>query len=522
MTVAMFTSQIDTVPAKASLSRCKDKLNSVDFRWYVVRSLPHQERKLTELLQSYMACNKNMLEVYCPTHTTVTAANSGRDVQVPLFAGFVFVLSTQQVLVDFVDKCYPEGSILYDHSKRYGRKPCFLTVPEEQMRFFKDFNENFADKVIVLERPYSDYAFNPKTNEPNEIVKVVDGPLKGCEGYLTRFRRDKRIVFNMKSLDTDKFFAVSIPNVWSLQVVRLHNAENDRQTLGTQKERAVDLLVGMIQGCGYGEKTLPVLYEMVDYLTATPTLSGLCRKLSRQGDARLSGKIAALDAKEAELVLNLVRYEKDNPGYVKENWHTLVIRPFLTPTSGVEIEEGKIEARISHKYFTEIVSKVGITEQVYYPSREKEETLTTTYFAHVGMVRNSDDSFTLFVNWDAFLAEYFLTAGKANERLVGGAVHATVDDATKGGKAEKLVDSFRNFAPALYKILTDPGSAVQAIRGFNVGGHRLNVLAVTTPSDTDTAKNELIQSCINVCREINTTMHLAVWRRYLRTVWLHN
>ena len=64
------------------------------------------------------------------------------------------------------------------------------TIPEEQMRFFKDFNENYAEHVIVLEKPYSDYAFNPKTNEPNEIVKVLDGPLKGREGYLTRFHRN--------------------------------------------------------------------------------------------------------------------------------------------------------------------------------------------------------------------------------------------------------------------------------------------------------------------------------------------
>lgn len=518
----MLTSQSDTASTNVPMSRYRDKLNSVDFKWFVVRSLPHQERKLTELLLSYMAGNKNMLEVYSPTHTTASVGNREKDARVPLFAGFVFVLSTQQVVVDFIDRFYPEGAVLYDHSKWHGGKPRFLTIPEEQMRFFKDFNENFADKVIVLERPYSDYAFNPKTNEPNEIVKVVDGPLKGCEGYLTRFRRDKRLVFNMKSLDSDKYFAVSIPNIWSLQVVRLHNAENDRQTIGTLKERAVDLLVGMMQGCGYGDRTLPLLYEITDYLAATPTLLGLCQELFKNGDCELSRRIARLGTSDAELVLNLVRYEKSNPGYVRENWQNLVIRPFLTPTSGIEFDEGKDEGLIIHKDFTEIISKVSITELAYYPSKEKEETLTTTYFTHIGVIKNNDNSFTLFANWDSFLKEYFRTEGNANLRLVQGTTQIVNDEETDGCKAEKLVQSFRNYAPTLYGVLTDDSSKVRAVMDFKVGADKLNVLAVTTVSDTGKAKDELIQTCISICKEINTTTHLAVWRRYLRSVWLHD
>ena len=103
------------------------------------------------------------------------------------------------------------------------------------MRFFMDFNENYAERVLVLERPYSDYAFNPKTGEPNEIVRVADGPLAGREGYLTRFRGERRLVFNMKSPTGGASFAVSIPDVWNFRVVRLHNAEGDRLTRATEK-----------------------------------------------------------------------------------------------------------------------------------------------------------------------------------------------------------------------------------------------------------------------------------------------
>ena len=71
-------------------------------------------------------------------------------------------------------------------------------------------------------------------------------------------------------------------------------------------------------------------------------------------------------------------------------------------------------------------------------------------------------------------------------------------------------------------MLTDVASAVKAVQGFQVGTEALNVFAVTTKADgLEKAKDELANTCIRICKEINTTTHLAIWRRYLRTVWLH-
>lgn len=499
-----------------------DKLNKIDFHWFIVRTLPHQEEKLAGLLKQHLAETKNILEVYCPTHTTVSIVRNGKDVQAPLFAGFVFVLATRQALADFIKRYYPEGSVLYER-KEEGKKTRVWTIPESQMRAFKDFNENYAGQYIILERPYSDYAFNPKTGEPNEIVKVIDGPLAGREGYLTRFRRDKRLVFFMKALDSNTYYTVSIPHVWNFHVVRLHNAEGDRQTIGTMKERAVDVLIGLLQGCGYGADTLPMLHNIVDTLLSKPSLVSLCSSLFRQGHERLSRRIALLSTTDAGLVLNLVRYEHDNPGYIKKNWKNPLVRPFLTPTPGIELEEEKTEATLLHAGYTEIVCKTPITEQAYFPSQQKEETLTTVYYAHIGIIEDKENGCTLFANWDTFLGEYFQTAGKANEHLVEGILKAPAskDNSSEAPKG-KLIESFRNFAPTLYRILTDQASPVKAIQGFRLGEYTLNVMAITaTPAEAGQAKDELIKTCLNVCQEINTTTHLAVWRRYLRTVWLH-
>lgn len=490
----------------------KDKLNRVDFHWFVVRTQPGHENELCAVVRRNKDKVSNILEAYCPTHTTVNVQIAGRSCRLPLFDGYVFVLATQNALADFIRDYYPRAVLMFNRKQSAESRATLCTIPEAQMRMFKDFNENYPDTAIPLERPYTDYAFNPKTNEPNDIVKVIDGPLAGTEGYITKFRRDKRLVYHLKGLD----MAVSIPNIWNFHVVRVHNAEGDRQTLGTIKERAVDLLIGLIQGRGYGDKTLPMLYEFVDELTFKPSLVDFCKSLYNKGHKDLSQRFAKLDTKNAELILNLIRYEKDNPGYVKSNWKKLIIRPFLTPTPGAELKDNQHEIEIQHTNFTEIIRKVDITEQVYYPSKEEEGTITTPYYAHVGIIQDKEnDNFTLFANWDYFLDEYFMTAGKANEKLVKGIK-------TSDSK-EKLIESFHNYAPSLYNVLTNEKSNVKAVKGFKVGEDTLNVMAttVTSVAGIDGAKDELINTCTDICTEINTTTHLAVWRRYLRTVWLH-
>ena len=501
-----------------------DKLNTVDYHWFLVCTKPGHEQELCARIEREKGNVRNILEAYCPTHTKVYVRRGENARRMPLFDGYVFVLATQGALAGFLRDNGSDAYIWHNRKRTPDEKAVACTIPEFQMRAFRDYNENYADKVIVLERPYSDYAFNAKTDEPNEIVRVVDGPLAGCEGYICRFRRKKGLVFRVRGMMPGSWLTVTYPHASDLhvvRVVRLHNAEGDRLSIGTEKGRTADLLVGILQGCGYGERTRSLFYELMERLAAGLSLEALCKHLQKQGEKALADCLAKLTTKEAELLINLARYEHDTPGYVKENWPRMILRPFLTPTSGIEMEEGKNEAELQHKDYTEIIRKLDITEEVYYPSRQEDGKTTTTYYAHIGM-REETGNLVFFANWDDFLREYFLTAGKANEKLVSGKVQ-TVRNGTTLTETEKLIESFRNYAPTLYKVLTDPDSAIKAVPDFKVGEEALNVLAIqASAQEKDAAKDQLIQTCVHICTEINTTNHLAVWRRYLRKVWLHN
>ena len=497
-----------------------DKLNSVDYHWFLVCTKPGHELELRALIEREKGKIRNILEVYCPTHTKVYVRRGDNEQRLPFFDGYVFVLATQGALAEFLRDNDSDAYIWYNRKRTPDEKAVACTIPESQIRAFRDYNENYADKVIVLERPYTDYAFNAKTDEPNEIVRVVDGPLAGCEGYICRFHKKKGLVFRVQGMMPGCWLTVTYPNASDLHVVRLHNAEGDRLSIGTEKGRAADLLVGILQGCGYGEHTQSLFYELMERLAADLSLEALCKHLQKQGEKVLADRLAKLTTKEAELLINLARYEHDTPGYVRENWPRIILRPFLTPTSGIEMEEDKNEAELPHQDFTEVIRKLDITEEVYYPSKQEDGKITTTYYAHIGRMEDKS-GFIYFANWDDFLREYFLTAGKANEKLVSGKVRKVRNEITLT-ETEKLIESFRNYAPTLYKVLTDMDSAVKAMQDFKVGEELLNVLAIrSSAQEKEAAKDQLIKTCVRVCKEINTTNHLAVWRRYLRTVWLH-
>ena len=288
-----------------------DKLNNVDYQWFLVRTKPGHEQELCALIGREKDKIRNILEVYCPTHTKVYVRRGDSEQRMPLFDGYVFVLATQNALVEFLRDNCSDAFIRYNRKRTPDEKATACTIPESQMRAFRDYNENYADKVIVLERPYSDYAFNAKEGEANEIVRVVDGPFAGQEGYICRFHRKKGLVFRVQGMVPGSWLTVTYPNVSDLHVVRLHNAEGDRLSIGTEKGRAVDLLVGILQACGYGKRTQAMLYELMERLAVDLSLTNLCRELDKKGEKTLGGRLARLTTKEAELLINLARYEHD-------------------------------------------------------------------------------------------------------------------------------------------------------------------------------------------------------------------
>ena len=544
----------------------------VDFHWFIVRTQPRQEEAFADVITKAQGYGKNILEVYCPVNTTVRVRRNGKDITTPLYTGHVFVYATLKALSDFIEQEYPQGGILY-FKRKYADSDEIgqlepLVVPVEQMQLFREFIDSYHDDMVILDRPYSDYAFNPKKGEYNEVVKIVEGPFKGRTGYVARFDGDKRLVFNLLEYEQDAIVPVtiSIPNLWAFQLVRLTNIKDHKVGNATERDRAIDRMLGTIQACGYKDLSLSILENIVQLLCNQTTWSGLCKLLRQQKMETLSRAFAAYSKEDVSLIFSLIRYERSNKGYVHNTWRRNFLRPFLTPSSGLEgVEEKKdlsspAQSRleyyaalgrksvksvgnkensaepkksmssvksvgdkiIPHESFTELIRPIEIREIIFDPDTRQEQTIKSPYFAHIGKMTDEDGTITYFVNWDKFLMEYFMTGDKANLKLLEGRTHQ-VKNRKNRIVGEKLIASFRNYAPTLYMILRSEDFPVKAADNLKVGDHHLNafIVKVKAGEDEEASLTTLVDTCVRVCEEINSSAHLAIWRVYLRTVWLH-
>ncbi len=482
-------------------------LDTKEIHWFVIHTRPNQEKKLKGILEAEQAKRENILDFYCPLNTTVRVQRGKKEELLPLFAGRLFVLTTKDTAQTLLTERYPDGYLEYDKIEKR-----VMTIPELQMLFFMDFNENYPEKVLVLERPYRDYAFNAKNNEPNEAIKVIDGPFKGKTGYLVRFRGNRRLVFRMEDM------AISIPDIWDYHLTRLHNSDGDRQSRHTLKARIVDFIIGMLQGCGFIDHTPQAFTWFIETLIKKSSFAALIKEIENhhadeETYRQLEERIKNLTADEASQILSLVNYIETTHGAMDEFRDNLSLRPFLTPTSGIGKEPGTTYSIVRHKDFSEIITEVSFTEDTFYPREDTSMEKTTSYFAHVGIIQRKNRRSVLFVNFDKILKEYFLLGGEAKV---------------------KQLNTFKNYCPLLHQVLKGE-SNVKAEKDLSIGtGEKRSVLCLyitqdAVPSDKEiweqpqvkAAISELTETVIKICQEINSSTHLAIWRKYLRSIWLH-
>lgn len=118
----------------------------------------------------------------------------------------------------------------------------------------------------------------------------------------------------------------------------------------------------------------------------------------------------------------------------------------------------------------------------------------------------------VFANFHPILKEYFLLGGTAKE---------------------KQLETFRHYCPLLHRVLKGE-SDVKIVRGLDLGAVIIDALAMQVEADSSVSTARLSEdpavaaamqtvsdTARQICQEINSSTHLATWRRYLRGVWLH-
>lgn len=486
-----------------------DKANSDEISWYVIFTRPHQEEKLKQILELEQKKRSNILEIFCPLNKVVRVQRNGKEVRVPYFANYVFVNATEDALQKVLTEKYPEGYLVFDKCSKK-----VMTIPEPQMRLFIDFNVHYPEDVIVLERPYANYAFNPKNQEPNDAVLVADGPFKGLVGYFVRFRGNRRLVFQLKNYkeaeDNGKQhdLVISIPDIWNYPLVRLHNIQQDKLSLATKTSRVVDYFWGKFQSYGLVDNGMLKLEKVLEALLVHPSLIDYCKQ---EKDPLVRDIILGLSPDEATKLMTLVQFLKTEPLWLNEHWNYTVLRPFLTETAlGGQLDGDYVE--LKHQGYTEVIVKVTLQESVFDPEKNASMNAEGVYYAHIGIVESKGKKMLIFADWTKMLGEYFMLEGTA---------------------LDKQNDIFKNYSPTFYEVLMGKNE-VAPMAKMKIGQHYIHSLGSILEGVDVSTQNHLMDIPVvarqveklahvgsEICEEINRSTHLALWRRFLRTVWLH-
>ena len=80
---------------------------------------------------------------------------------------------------------HSQFGFIYLYSDRKTRKP--VVVPDREVEIFKIVTSVQSTGFELLDE-------DPRKYMVGDLVRVIDGPFKGAEGYIKRIRKDRRLV----------------------------------------------------------------------------------------------------------------------------------------------------------------------------------------------------------------------------------------------------------------------------------------------------------------------------------------
>lgn len=525
------------------------KADNSHVAWYVLVTKLHQETQVSTLLQQAIEQGtiRNLFDVYLPQNRHIRVLCKGQVTFAPLLNCRVFVYGTQQAVGEFIRQTPTECSLYIDRTNG-----TYLQVPEPQMRCFIDFNTFHVEELLVLERPFADYARVQSNGKLNMRARVIDGPFAGMEGVLVRIKKDHRLVFEMGEL------AVSIPSVWDYHLVRVVDPERDSTLSPHRPERLADFLMGQLQVAGFPDEASEALHHFLHLLHADASLRHLAETLRKEirtiqhnKDKELpsiveknaeNGKVCAtssmlqpltcpscgfpfsvsalaklacfvekLSSDEASALLTLAHCSADDSAWFKDILHSGPLRPFLTPTAGIDGISSGCSGKMAHAGFDEYIVPVEF-EQLQYSSKENRTTeVRTVYYAHVGLCKY-DSHWQLFADWSPLHRRYAQLEGPARY-----AQHKTLREYLP--ELEQIFSDhhpdglhFVSLAPPPYKA-----PRMMLVQNFPYTKGDTNKESAASFA---TFAEKFATTAARLFQTIRQHTHLALWRGALPEVWV--
>lgn len=441
--------------------------------WYIVRTEPHYENDAKEFLQKLSVADGGAEccvadDVYLPTRRMTYERNGRRTVVMrPTIGGMLFLKARPETLERCVTDSgaiisISEGKLLNSRVYLYSNPTLNISgkrgriagaaVPDNELDMFRFYNERLKDHIEELRVMEGNYEAAFELDK-TKVVQVVNGPYLGLIGNLKQMtvnsRRDHRLVIKLGNM------RIVIPSVRSYRHVIVRDEQAGSKAGEVRLWKGIDRIEGILQSYGFADtahfwlrRIIKVLRELpghsiqglesiVDAMRLSQSTQeasvkwkdndayGRCARLLAGSDsvvASLHACISGMKADETGVLLSLSEYfafgsdalDKQLADIIKD----IRLRPFLTPTSGVDIPRGRDYAVIRHENFIEVVLKVSLAscfrdymrmlsaDERRIASQARAGDDSNIYFAHLALCPRTDGTLLAITSWGGFFDEY--------------------------------------------------------------------------------------------------------------------
>ncbi len=477
--------------------------------WYVI-STNHEEE-----LKQYLDLQENIIETYLPVVQREKMQEGVLKSRLFL-RNYLFVRSSYYGITRHL-----KGRWMLEYNTLKGHREERM-VPNDQMQQFRwacDMNL----KVQYLRNPYSRFY-----NE--DRVRVLSGPYKGKEGFVTVVGKDHKLVLrigcfafalgdlnkyryvviankNDRTFDNEAtrmarlvdFFETEIADITNLKpdeipeflqeiVQDMHRYSGSSVPFSHLHKAYVSIITKLEEKEGQGTALSPLEEQVVcRSKTKCDYINHLWREEDRSSADMLIMMVGYIYSKEKNPLLD--HYIPGHP-----------LRPFLTPVYKKELLPSGFR-KIKCRHFTQWTFVTNISEGIYDQEKDKTRMVSSPYQAHVGEFAIGDH-IVMLANWTAFYHDFSYESAEEKE--------------TFRSRLEKK--GCTCFLSSMFDKASD-------IRFLQLQEHGIAGLALTLPltvaeEEKEQAVVRLTEHGKRIIKEIRSVQGMRKGQTALGTVWI--
>lgn len=417
--------------------------------WYIVKTDFYREREaIDDLLRLdgvgeiyFPVSRRAMTEIGLPDDRHIrfkpiingilfVYANSKEQLKAHLNARGYFLKDVEDRAASMTKRCQIEGNAhLFAPPAECANLDALLRramISDEDIYRYKVCIERSAantDDIQIVDRSYAELVSD------NDTVMITDGPFAGFTGVVKQVKshgvKDRCLFFRLGNL------CIKLSGVRRFCTVIIRESANGAKAQIPNMWRHIDFLTGRLQATSFPDSAQAALRSILFHYNKVSTLEECQTRLLRLSKGRaskaeshelasLADFLQQMDGREEGALKSLKRFFQSEDNSVATELDDLIpdmpLRPFLTPTSGIELPKDQNYVLFPHKGFTELIFRVNLMEDFHKvesgllpkaTDRQTAKVSDYTYYIHIALSDKVDGTgLTAMVNWGGFIHCY--------------------------------------------------------------------------------------------------------------------